>query len=211
MKKCIVLVLLVQGKLFAQIDDTLYQPKPQLNETPALDKKGNIFFDVYRGFFDPVIQSLSIHKGYNVSNNLGLLGVRGEYLINEWIGVGGEVSLKYYEVSFRSVYYTKLPDTTSYQFNIKNHEILIAPNLNFHFFSSKRFQSCLNLKFGYHYSYFGSNRELDYSVNPFPSYQSIFVRFAFNLRYLITQNIGLNFGMSTSKDIFSAGLTIKFH
>ncbi len=178
-------------------------------------EQGNIVVDAYYGF--PNLYTISFRALYansgelNVkTGGLGPLGIRGEYLVTDKIGLGLDLSYNSSYLTFDQVNGIG----TTYGYNYKTSKIVAMFCFNYHFLESDKwdFFATTGIGYGNRTATYASN---DPSFNPdnvkLESLIPIAAKIGVGLRYFFTDNIGLNSQLSVGDGgIFSIGISGKF-
>ncbi len=180
-------------------------------------EEGNILIDVYYGFpnlYATVFRNAYANSGTeeNVDiNGLGPLGLRGEYMVSDKIGLGldlgfNNTNLKYTE--FDSF------DNKDYEYTFKTQKIGAMVTFNYHFLESNdNLDAYFMVGAGY------SNRSFKFTSTD-PDYIEdevsgslipIASRVGVGMRYFFTDNIGVNLAIGFGQGgIINGGLSLKF-
>jgi hypothetical protein len=183
---------------------------------------GNIMLDGFLGY-------PNFGKGYIVSNlsnytttkfnGLAPSGIRGEYLIDDNIGVGFDFMYNYADLTYKEIDTLWQNDQMIINYNsveslMKRYRLQFR--FNYHFDSNNpRFDSYFGIGLGYNNRTFQSNRNgIDNTqefrervqILPFP----ISMRVCYGGRFYFSQNVGIVGEIGLGGPLFSVGLALKY-
>lgn len=188
-------------------------------------EQGNVIVDVYYGF--PNLYTSVLKSAYNNSGSTGLtikglgpLGIRGEYMIAEKLGIGIDIGYNSTSISYDydEVEYSfdsngnYISTTTTYTDKISTNKIGVMPTFNFHFLSNDKIDAYAVFGAGY------GNRSFKYeSTNPnfteskVSGLIPVASKIGVGMRYFFTENIGANLAVGFGQGgVFNFGISAKF-
>jgi hypothetical protein len=180
-------------------------------------QKGNIVVDAYYGFpnlWTTVLKAAYL-PGYETTSkwgSMGPIGVKGEYLISDKMGVGLDINYSNSWVSWteeNSIYNSSTGLYSDGNYKVLVPRIAIMPRFYYHFLNKDKFEMYGSAALGYKSTSFKytSNdptwNETDMSVVP------IGERIAVGGRFFFTDNIGINFEFGIGGALLTAGLAVK--
>ena len=187
-----------------------YIQSPKLN-TNAIGE-GVVLIEAYYGMpyiwggvLKTYFNDSAAYYGVRVTNmrNTNHLGIRGEFIISEKIGIGVEYTYANFFVEFRDSY-------NVYQAGLRKQRLLLK--LNMHFATTKNFDPYFNVGTGYRttMSYSTStNVNYDDDERSVMAFFPIALRLGLGFRYLITSNIGINTEVGLGGPLVQFGFTYK--
>lgn len=205
------------------LTSSVFQVNAQANTT------GSIILDAYYGFpnfgksFYKSIENSSSTDNFKASG-VGPIGIRGEYLISEKIGVGFDFIYNSNRIS-----YTSSDTTTTYDdnfepiYSVKTSEyerlmnrVRVQARINFHFdISNPNLDGYFGIGAGTNNRFrkvwidgVESTDTLSTSLNNL-TVIPVSMRICTGLRYYFTPNIGLNMEIGLGGPLLSAGLSVK--
>ncbi|PKR80412.1 hypothetical protein CW751_10100 [Brumimicrobium salinarum] len=186
-------------------------------------KKDDIIIDTYYGFpnlYTVILKGAALNSGYEKDvtvKGIGPLGLRGEYMISDNIGLGLEIGFNNTNLSYKedveeynsntNEYYTK---TYTYEYN--THKPGFMFSFNYHFLKgADNFDAYFVVAAGYakrkiSFKSNNPNSINDVGVGLFP----IAAKIGVGARYFFTQNLGLNVALGLGQGgIINGGLSFK--
>ncbi len=200
-------------------------------------EKNNVNIDLYYGGINwfTFLNRLDYSGNPNIQlSGLGPIGVRGEFMLTEMLGIGLDVSINRSRADILFTEFNIATNTVeTFTHTSRTQKIGAIATFNFHPLKSERFDLAVVGGIGYGlrtysedfpaaFSYvFINNGFVDGKYNFFRSDDSFFgsgtvsVPLAFRIgmvmRVFITENIGLNFGVgAVHGGIFNGGVSFKF-
>jgi len=179
-------------------------------------EEGNILIDVYYGFpnlYGATFKSLYANSGSETNvdiSSLGPLGLRGEYLISDKIGLGLDLGFNNTKLT-----YTQHDDfdNKDYDYDYKTQKIGAMVTFNYHFLESNdNLDAYFMVGAGYgNRSFTFSSTDPNYSEASVKSIIPVASRIGVGMRYFFTDNIGLNLAIGFGQGgLVNGGLSLKF-
>lgn len=214
MKKSSVLIA-ISGILFSVV--------LSFNSSAQAVEEGSIIVDVYYGFpnlYTTVFKAAYANSGDELNlkiRGLGPVGIRGEYLVTDKIGLGLDIGLNNTSLEFDEVSETFNSTTgnfenVNYTYEFKTRKIGAIVCLNYHFLNNDKFDMFGTFGLGY------ANRSFDFTSTD-PNYVATSVKslipigskIGLGMRYFFTENIGANLQLGFGQGgILNAGISAKF-
>jgi outer membrane protein W len=186
-------------------------------------EEGKIVVDVYYGFpnlYTAVFKTAYANSGSELDlkvGGIGPLGLRGEYLLTDKIGLGLDIgfnnsSVKYNEIG--SVYNstTGQYENTTYSYDFKTKKLGVLVCFNYHFLENDKVDLFGTVGLGYgNRSFSFTSTDPDYTPTSIKSLIPIASKVGLGLRYFFTDNIGANLQLGFGQGgIVNAGISAKF-
>lgn len=178
-------------------------------------EEGNILFDVYYGF--PNLYGTTFKKAYANSGaeenvkikSLGPIGLRGEYMMSDKIGLGLDIGF-----NNTTLTYTEFDsyDNKDYEYTFKTQKIGAMVTFNFHFLESNdNLDAYFMVGAGYgNRSFTFESTDPDYTDDSVDGIIPVASRVGVGMRYFFTDNIGLNLNLGLGQGgLINGGLSIK--
>ncbi|MCI5057546.1 MAG: hypothetical protein MRY83_15640 [Flavobacteriales bacterium] len=187
--------------------------------------QGKVLAEVYYGgpnFWKSVLEAIYEDDAYYGSlgtfnaTGLGPMGIRGEYLVADQIGIGVDVlySRAGIEVDYQSEVWDNASgtwQTVTYTGKASTTKISFMPSFNFHFGNSENFDGYMSIAAGYKTR--NTTSESNDPNEPDASIRGAAIpvdfRMAVGGRYFFTENIGINGSIGVSGPLVSGGLTVR--
>lgn len=197
---------------------------PKTSNAQCLEE-GNIIIDGYYGF--PNLYTSVFKTAYANANEgatqvglkikgLGPVGLRGEYLVSEKVGVGIDIgmnntSISYNETSDHLNSTTGLYETKTYNYKFSTQKIGVMGTFNYHFVNKDKVDAYFVFGAGYgNRSYKFTSTDPDYVTASVKGIIPVAMRVGVGMRYFFTKNIGANLGLGFGQGgIINAGLSFK--
>ncbi|MEX0968057.1 MAG: outer membrane beta-barrel protein [Bacteroidia bacterium] len=172
---------------------------PGKGNAQALEE-GNIAVDVYYGFpnlFKSVVETTYANSGSeeNVEiGGIGPMGMRGEYMVSDDVGIGLEVNYTNTVVSYEESSINSFGEFETYTYEVSVPRLRIMPRFSIHFGNSDNFDFYGAVAAGYNSTKFkfktnDPNEEFDEEVkSPLP----VAFRIAIGGRYYFADLVGIN-------------------
>lgn len=188
-------------------------------------EEGTILIDGYYGF--PNLYTSVFKAAYANANDgatqvglkikgLGPVGLRGEYLVSEKIGVGVDIgmnntSISYDETSDHYNSTTGLYESKTYNYKFSTQKIGVMGTFNYHFVNKDKVDAYFMFGAGYgNRSYKFTSTDPDYTAASVKGLVPVAMRVGVGMRYFFTDNIGANLGLGFGQGgIINAGLSFK--
>lgn len=205
-KKSITLASLLTMVLFAQ---------PNTVSAQAVEE-GNVLIDVYYGFpnfYGTTFKSLYANSGTELDvkvSSLGPLGLRGEYLVSDKIGVGLDIGFNNTKLTYSEVNTT---DSKTYDYDFKTQKIGAMVTFNYHFLENNdNLDAYFMVGAGYgNRSFAFSSTDPSYTSSEVKSIIPVASRIGVGMRYFFTDNIGANLAIGFGQGgLINGGLSFKF-
>ncbi len=187
------------------------------NARAQVYQPGNFLFDVYYGA--PNLYTATFKGFYNdpgagyyspTGTSIGPMGIKGEYLVSQKIGIGLHVNDALSKVTGT---YTDPNTNQNYTFTAKSNVLRVYPTVNIHLGNSTKFDPYFSFGLGY------NHRSTSLSVSDPSGSQSVTIgtlipvatRIEFGFRYFFTDNIGVTaFVGLPGGALVGAGICTKF-
>ena len=203
MKKLLLVLTVIAGTNFSVSAQSLSQ--------------GSIVADVYYGFpnlYKTVLETAYSDNGDDFAiGGYGPVGVRGEYLVSEKLGVGVDFMLNKTTVTYNYSGFDSDNNAVIYEDEISTTKWGLMATLNYHIINNDRLDFCFTAGAGY------KDRSWKYESTD-PDYQTeevsstvipVAARIALNTRIFFTENIGANIGVGFGQGgILTGGLSFAF-
>jgi opacity protein-like surface antigen len=187
-------------------------------------EKGNVMIDLYYGYPNVsyatflLMVDIDQEKDYNIIGGVGPLGISGEYMLADKIGLGVDMAYNSTSLSgskVSSVYNetTMIFEDVTYEYELRTAKFGAMVTFNYHFVNTDALDVYCMVGAGYkHINYTSSGTEPNYNgetatVGVIP----VASRFGLGIRFFFTDNIGLNLGVGLGQGgIIKGGFTVKF-
>jgi len=205
-KKSLTLASLLTMVLFAQ---------PNMASAQAVEE-GNVLVDVYYGFpnlFTSFFKTTYANSGSEIDvkiKGLGPIGLRGEYLVSDKIGVGLDIGFNNTKLTYSEL---NSSDNKTYDYILKTQKIGAMVTFNYHFLeSSDNLDAYFMVGAGYGgRSYDFSSTDPNYSKQTIKGVIPVASRIGVGMRYFFTDNIGANLAIGFGQGgLINGGLSFKF-
>ena len=205
-KKSITLASLLTMVLFAQ---------PNTVSAQAVEE-GNVLIDVYYGFpnlYGATFKSLYANSGTELDvkvSSLGPLGLRGEYLVSDKIGVGLDIGFNNSKLTYSEV---SSSDSKTYEYDFKTQKIGAMVTFNYHFLeNSDNLDAYFMVGAGYgNRSFTFSSTNPNWTESEIKSLIPVASRIGVGMRYFFTDNIGANLAIGFGQGgLINGGISFKF-
>jgi len=183
---------------------------------------GNVVFDVYYGF--PNLYKAVFRAGYANSgqeqgltiSGIGPVGIRGEYMLADKVGLGIDIGFNNTKLSYTENYLvynsnTGNYDTRTYQYDFSTKKIGVMATFNYHFIDNDvvDFYGVFGVGYG-NRSYTFSSTDPYYLEQSVSGLIPVAARIGVGVRYFLTDNLGLNIAAGFGQGgILNAGLSVK--
>jgi hypothetical protein len=202
---------LVLGGLFAAVALT----------SNAQIEQGKVLVDVYYGFpnfYTAVLKaanSNAVNSGSQLnitSKGIGPVGIRGEYMVTDRLGLGLDMHYQSSTFQYNSNGTDVNGNTVLYNYNFTTSKIVVMPSFKFHFLEEEKMDLYLQVAAGYgHRTFKTTSTNPDYINSPkISGLVPVSFRVACGYRYFFTENIGINLALGIGGPLISAGLALKF-
>lgn len=212
MKKITISILTITALLFGTS-----------NASAQAVEEGNVIVDLYYGFpnlYTSVFKAAYANSGTEVDlkiGGIGPVGLRGEYMVADKVGVGLDIGFNNSSVSYseNTTEYNSSTgnyDPVTYRYDFKTSKIGVMATFNYHFLDNDKVDAYVVIGAGY------GKRSFDFSSTD-PNYENTTIqggipvasRVGVGMRYFLTDNIGLNMGIGFGQGgIANAGVSFKF-
>lgn len=185
-------------------------------------EEGNIGIDLYYGFpnlYTAVFKSAYANSGTeeNVEiNGLGPVGLRGEYMLSDKVGLGLDIGFNNTNITFEETYDEidgngNLVQNT-YEYKYSTQKIGAMVTFNYHFVDNDNFDVYAVAGMGYgNRSFKFESTDPDYTEEEINSLIPVASKIGLGMRYFFTDNIGLNLAIGLGQGgVANAGLSFKF-
>ena len=193
------------------------------NASAQAVEQGNILVDVYYGFpnlYTAVFKGLYANSGTEENlkiGGIGPVGLRGEYMVADKIGVGVDVGFNNSSISYdepTTVYNetTGMNEIRNYEYKFSTKKIGVMATFNYHFLENDKVDAYAMIGAGY------GNRTFDFTSTD-PNYVTtsvkslipVAMRIGAGMRYFFTDNIGANLAVGFGQGgLVNAGVSFKF-
>ena len=178
-------------------------------------KKGDIILDSYYGsqdylnlyynnFVPSYRKTTEDELKYQTKKTIGPIGIRGEYLILNKIGVG-------FNICFNSNY-TKNNNLQSekYFYESKQNDFSFLPTLSYHFVQKEKFDVYCTFGYGLTYSHQKTTNTNPLLTSGKKDYGSYATTIGLGMRYFLTPHIGVSSNLQLGVGgLISAGVSYK--
>ena len=205
-KRSITLASLLTMVLFAQ---------PNSVSAQAVEE-GNVLIDVYYGFpnlYGTVFKNAYANSGTEQDvkiSSLGPIGLRGEYMVSDKIGVGLDIGFNNTKVTFTEF---DSFDNATYEYDYKTQKIGAMVTFNYHFLeNSDNLDAYFMVGAGYgNRSYTFKSTDPNYTDETIDGLIPVASRIGVGMRYFFTDNIGANLAIGFGQGgLINGGLSFKF-
>ena len=168
--------------------------------------------DVYYGFITlagPLLRLVGAASGANTTF-IGPIGLRGEYMVSDVVGVGGDLQFSSYTLSWTETIYDFYGlSSTTYSYKINWTRIRAMARVAFHFAVSRAVDPYFAVSGGFRIESFSTETDdPDYDVGIAGVGPA--VRFALGTRFFFTPNIGAFAELGVfGGGLFHVGLSAK--
>lgn len=186
-------------------------------------EQGNVIAEAYYGF--PNLYT-SVFKGLYANSDLsenvkvgsmGPIGVRGEYLLTDKIGLGLDLGINSSTVSYNETYsvynnVTEKEEDVVYDYKFKTQKVGAIITFNYHFIEADAFDMYFVAGMGYgSRSFTYTSTDPSYTLPSTKSLIPVASRIGVGMRYFFTENIGANLALGFGQGgILNAGISAKF-
>lgn len=179
-------------------------------------EEGNILIDVYYGF--PNLYGATFKRAYansgteeNVKiSSLGPIGLRGEYMVSDKIGLGLDVGFNNTKLTYTEF---DAADNKDYDYDFTTQKIGAMVTFNFHFLESNdNLDAYFMVGAGYgNRSFKFTSTDPNYTDETIDGLIPVASRVGVGMRYFFTDNIGLNLAIGFGQGgLVNGGLSLKF-
>lgn len=179
-------------------------------------EEGNILFDVYYGF--PNLYKAAYKSAYANSDiqtnvkitGMGPVGLRGEYMLADKIGLGLDIGFNNLKLTFTE---HDDFDNKDYDYEYSTQKIGAMVTFNYHFIESNdNLDAYVQVGAGYGNRTFKfSSTDPNYTELEAESLIPVASRVGVGMRYFFTDNIGLNVNIGFGQGgLVNGGLSVKF-
>lgn len=179
-------------------------------------EEGNILFDVYYGFpnlYGTTFKGLYADSGTEQDvkiRSLGPIGLRGEYMMSDKIGLGLDIGFNNTVLTFTEF---DSFDNKDYEYTFKTQKIGAMVTFNFHFLESNdNLDAYFMVGAGYgNRSFTFESTDPNYVDDSVDGIIPVASRVGVGMRYFFTDNIGLNLSLGLGQGgLVNGGLSVKF-
>jgi outer membrane protein W len=181
-------------------------------------EEGNVAVDLYYGF--PNLYTTTFKAAYANSgteqdvsiNGLGPVGVRGEYLITDKVGLGLDIGFNNTKLTFREAGTDNGGNPTTYDYTYSTQKFGVMVTFNYHFIENDNldFYGIVGAGYGSRSFKFEST-DPDYVDEDIKGFIPVASRLGVGMRYFFTDNIGANVALGFGQGgLVNAGLSFKF-
>lgn len=179
-------------------------------------ERGNVFIDGYYSF--PNLYSGFLLFSFKASNSgyesnlksesMGPLGLRGEYMLTDKIGLGVDLGINSSSISYDIAFQN---GEVVYKYKIKTQKIGTLVSFNYHFVVDA-FDMYFVTGIGYgSRSFIYTSTDPNYSFQTKKSLIPVVLKIGIGMRYFFTENIGANLALGLGQGgILSTGISVKF-
>lgn len=186
-------------------------------------EQGKVIVDAYYGFpnlYTTVFKTAYANAGGELNlkvSGIGPLGVRGEYLVTDKIGVGLDIAYSGSKITYQEqneVYNSTTGnyDQITYDYNFKTNKIGVIATFNYHFLDNDNFDLYAVGGIGYaNRKFVFDSTDPDYVPASIKSLIPIGAKIGIGARYFFTENIGAQAQLVVGQGgIANIGLSFKF-
>jgi outer membrane protein W len=212
-----------KSKILVALTGILFSFGINFNSSAQAVEQGNIIVDAYYGFpnlYTTVFKAAYANTGTELDlkvNGAGPLGLRGEYMVTEKIGLGLDLGFNNSKVSYNEVSQvynstTGNYDNVTYAYDFKTKKIGVLVCFNYHFLDNDKFDLFSTVGVGYaNRSFSFTSTDPDYVSTDVKSLIPVGSKIGLGMRYFFTQNIGANLQLGFGQGgILNAGISAKF-
>ncbi len=191
-----------------------------INTTNAqVFSEGDKIIDVYYGF--PNLYKIAFKTSYANSGQelnlnvggVGPLGIRGEYMVADKVGVGVDIGFSNTKITYQeNDNFGEGSESQIYEYNYNTKKLGVMVTFNYHFVeNSDNFDAYFTLGAGYGNRTFGSSStDPDFGTVTFNSPFPVAARVGVGMRYFFNENIGVNLGIGLGQGgLLNGGLSFK--
>jgi len=178
-------------------------------------KEGDITISAGYGFpnlVGAVFKTYESNNDFKVTS-IGPVYLKGEYMIEEKIGIGGVAAYAGNSISYNYLGILDSGATTTYEDKISRTTLSILARFNYYFVNSEKANIYAGVGTGYriaNWKYTFGDPDIDDSNNEIPNLVPLGFEFTFGARYFFTENIGIYTELGLAKSLFQVGLSAKF-
>ncbi len=185
-------------------------------------EEGNVSVDIYYGFpnlYSTAFKSLYANSGMEQDikiSGAGPVGLRGEYLLTDKVGLGLDIGFNNTTLTFseESQEYDQSGNVVyrTYDYTYKTKKVGAMVTFNYHFIDNDAvdFYGVLGMGYG-NRTFSFSSTDPNYQAESIKSIIPVAAKLGLGLRYFFTDNIGANLGLGIGQGgILNAGLSFKF-
>jgi outer membrane protein W len=188
------------------------------NASAQVFEEGNVAVDLYYGFpnlYSTTFKGLYANSGSEQDveiNGLGPVGIRGEYLLTDKVGLGLDIGFNNTKLTFRDAGTDGQGNATMYDYTYSTQKIGVMVTFNYHFIENDDLDFYGIVGAGY------GNRSFKFESTD-PNYTDVDIkgvvpvasRLGVGLRYFFTDNVGANVALGFGQGgLINAGLSFKF-
>jgi len=212
-----------KSKVLVALTGILFAFGLSFNSSAQAVEEGNIIVDAYYGFpnlYTTVFKTAYANTGSELDlkvNGAGPLGLRGEYMVTDKIGLGLDLGFNNSKVSYNEISQefnstTGNVDNVTYAYDFKTKKIGVLVCFNYHFLDNDKFDLFGTFGLGYasrSFSFTSTNP--NYTPTAVSSLIPIGSKIGLGMRYFFTDNIGANLQLGFGQGgILNAGISAKF-
>jgi outer membrane protein W len=184
------------------------------NASAQVFEEGNVSVDLYYGF--PNLYSTAFRTSYANGgtetdidiSGLGPVGIRGEYLLTDKVGLGLDVGFNNTKLTFRDVG----SNGNTYDYTFSTQKVGVMVTFNYHFIENDNldFYGIVGAGYGSR-SYKFESTDPNYQDEDIKGLIPVASRLGVGMRYFFTDNIGANVALGFGQGgLVNAGLSFKF-
>lgn len=186
-------------------------------------EQGNVIIDTYYGFpnlYTAVFKAAYANSGTELDlkiGGIGPLGLRGEYMVADKIGVGLDVGfnnsfVRYSEATEEYNETTGTWTPVTYDYDFKTQKIGAIVTFNYHFLDNDKVDAYAVFGAGYgSRSFTFKSTDPNYVEESIKSTIPVASKIGVGMRYFFTDNIGANLALGFGQGgIINAGISAKF-
>ncbi|MCE3294615.1 MAG: hypothetical protein K0R65_329 [Crocinitomicaceae bacterium] len=186
-------------------------------------EEGNVIVDVYYGFpnlYTTVLKAAYTNSGSNENvkiGGIGPLGLRGEYMVADKIGVGIDIGFNNSSISYdyEDTEYNSATDTyvvTTQTDKISTQKLGVLATFNYHFIENDKVDAYAVFGAGYgKRSFKYESTDPDFEEAKVSGLIPVASKIGVGMRYFFTDNIGANLALGFGQGgIINVGISAKF-
>ncbi len=177
--------------------------------------EGTILLDGYYGYgnlYNAIFKAIVSNNSESTFSSIGPLGIRGEYLLSDKIGLGIDIGFNSSKIQYKESDFDADMNLVKYDASLLTSKLGTMLTFNYHFINNSKFDSYFVFGLGYGSRTFTAKS--DYVGYVSPTTKSTFPvasKLGFGFRYFFTDNIGMNLALGVGQGgLVNAGITAKF-
>jgi hypothetical protein len=226
MKKTLLFASLLFSTLISKTISAqeLIPSEDKLDILPAqVLREGNFIVEPYLGFpnlYSAVFRATYANSGseQNVSiRGIGPIGLRGEYMITDQLGLGLDIGFNNSKISYDELVSeynnaTGITETKIYRYDFSTKKVGVIVNFNYHFIENEKIDFYGTFGAGYGRRTFDyTSTDQNYEPSKITGLFPVASRIGIGVRYFFSPNIGVNLAAGVGQGgLLNGGLSFKF-